>query len=108
MIAFGSVGEMFGEDFDLCILSVSMEFELRLRTADVVFQEREEVPNNLPLFAQLRLKDGAGPNTECESGLAKTLTLSRAFAVKLRTPSVRSQEQNESSDTFVAPALCVL
>ena len=66
------------------------------------------MPNKLALLAQLRLEYGTRPDGECESGVTKALTLPGPFAMKLRAPSVGRDEQNKSSDTFIAPALCVL
>jgi hypothetical protein len=38
MVAFRRLAEMFGEDFDRCVLGVSAEFKLRLSAADVIFE----------------------------------------------------------------------
>src|SRR6266436_6739533 len=108
MIPFRRLTEMFGKNFDRCVLGVSAEFKLRLSTADVLFKWRNEMPNNLALLPQLRLEYGTRPYGECESGVTKALTLPGPFAMELRAPSVGSNEQNERSDTFIAPALCML
>jgi hypothetical protein len=108
VIAFCSFTEMFGEDFDLCVLGVSPEFKLGLATADVIFEQRHELPDKLALPAQLFLEDGAGPDMEPKSRLSKSLALPGAFAMQLRTTRVSSEKENEGPNTFVTPALCVL
>lgn len=108
VIAFRSFAQMFGEDSDRCVLGVSPQLKLRLSTADVILEQRNEVPNNLALLTQLRLEDGTGPDVERESRLTKTLALTCAFAVKLRTPCISGEKENEGPDTLVAPALGVL